>query len=322
MPLLFDMPLDQLKSYQGRNPKPADFDTFWDAALKKMRAADPQLELKPAGLKLPFAECFDMYWTGAGGARVYAKLVRPTKAAKPHPAILKFHGYTGNCGDWYDALPFAAMGWTVAMLDCRGQAGKSQDVGGVIGNTHNGHIIRGIDEADPAKMLFHQIYLDTAQMAKIVMDMDDVDETRVAATGGSQGGGLTVACTALEPRIKLSAPMYPFLSDYQRVWEMDQAERAYAELKTYFRHFDPLHEREKEIFTKLGYIDIQHLAPRIRAEVLMAVGFCDTVCPPSTQFAAYNKITSKKQFVGWPDFAHEHLPGWDDIRLKFLIENL
>ena len=46
---------------------------------------------------------------------------------------------------------------------------------------------------------------------------------------------------------------------------MDLAVGAYEELKSYFRMFDPLHEREEEIFTKLGYIDCQYLAPRIRA---------------------------------------------------------
>ena len=77
----------------------------------------------------------------------------------------------------------------------------------------------------------------------------------------------------------------------------------------YFRHFDPLHEREDEIFTKLGYIDLQYLAPRIRGDVLMFVGLMDTICPPSTQFAAYNKMTANKQLAIYPDFGHEHLPG-------------
>ena len=110
---------------------------------------------------------------------------------------------------------------------------------------------------------------------------------------------------ALEPRIKRAAPMFPFLCDYKRVWEMDLAKDAYDELKMYFRHFDPQHKREDEIFTKLGYIDNQHLAPRIRGEVLMAVGLMDTICPPSSQFAAYNKITAKKSLAIYPDFGHE-----------------
>ena len=57
--------------------------------------------------------------------------------------------------------------------------------------------------------------------------------------------------------MKRLAPVYPFLCDYKRVWEMDQAANAYAELKTFFRNFDPQHKREDEIFTRLGYIDLQ-----------------------------------------------------------------
>jgi cephalosporin-C deacetylase len=149
------------------------------------------------------------------------------------------------------------------------------------------------------------------------MDMPEVDAERVCATGGSQGGGLTLACAALEPRICKAAPVFPFLCDYKRVWEMDLAVAAYEELKTYFRMFDPTHEREEEIFTRLGYIDCQFLAPRIRAEVLMGTGLMDTVCPPSTQFAAYNKITSPKQTVIYPDFGHEGLPGFQDRVFQF-----
>jgi len=99
---------------------------------------------------------------------------------------------------------------------------------------------------------------------------------------------------------------------------MDLATAAYEELRTYFRQFDPQHEREEEIFTKLGYIDCQHLTPRIRAEVLMVTGLMDQVCPPSTQFAAYNKITAKKDMVIYPDFGHEGLPGANDTISAFM----
>jgi cephalosporin-C deacetylase len=318
MPLV-DMSLEQLYKYEGRNPRPDDVDAYWDDALAEMRAVAPNVELVPYPLKSSFAECFHLYFTGVGGARVHAKYLRPKSAPTPHPAVLMFHGYSGNSGDWQDKLSYVSQGYSVAALDCRGQGGLSEDAGGVKGNTHRGHIIRGLDDA-PEKLLFRQIYLDTAQLARIVMDFPEVDATRVGATGGSQGGGLTLACVALEPRVKKAAPIFPFLCDYQRVWEMDLAVGAYEELKTFFRMFDPLHEREKEIFTRLGYIDNQHLAHRIRAEVLMVVGLMDTICPPSTQFAAYNKIQSSKRLLIYPDFGHEGLPGSSDRIFDFLAD--
>jgi len=319
MAALFEMPLSELEQYKGINPSPADFDEYWERGLREMNTLDPQVELVPAEFQVPFAECFDLYFTGVKGARIHAKYIKPKSIEEKHPAVLQFHGYSGNCGDWQSKLGFVAAGFSVAALDCRGQGGLSEDVGGVKGNTYCGQIIRGLDDPDPDNLLFRQIFLDTAQMAKIVMSFPEVDKNRVGAMGGSQGGGLTLACCSLEPRIKKLAPVFPFLSDYKRVWDMDLAKDAYAELKTYFRFFDPRHEKEDEIFMKLGYIDVQFLAGRIKGEVLMGTGLQDTICPPSTQFAAYNKIKSKKKMIKYPDFGHEGLPGFDDMVYSFMM---
>jgi cephalosporin-C deacetylase len=316
MPML-DMPLEQLQQYQGRTPKPEDFDAYWEAALEEMKAVDPKVEMVPAAFSAPFAECFDLYFTGVRGARIHAKYIRPKNAGQPHPAVLQFHGYTGNAGDWQDKLQYAALGFSYAALDVRGQGGLSEDTGGVKGNTHHGHFIRGLDDA-PENLLFRHIFLDTAQLASIVMSFDEVDAARVGVTGWSQGGGLAIACAALVPEIKLAAPVYPFLSDYKRVWEMDLAKDAYAELKTFFRHFDPQHKREDEIFTRLGYIDIQNLASRIKAKTLVGVGLMDNICPPSTQFAAINKMKAPVELEIYPDFGHEGLPGLSDRIYQFL----
>jgi cephalosporin-C deacetylase len=318
MPLQFDMPLAQLRTYLGVNPRPDAFDPFWDQGLAEMRSLSPEMELGRADFQTSFAECFDMYFTGVGSARIHSKLLRPRNGSVPHPAILIFHGYSSNSGDWYDKLAYVAQGSTVAAMDCRGQGGLSEDIGGVAGSTLRGHIVRGLD-GPPEKMLFRQIFLDTAQLARLVIEMPDVDESRVGATGGSQGGGLTLACAALEPRIKKVAPRFPFLCDYKRVWELDLDVNAYAELRDYFRWFDPLHQREDAIFERLGYVDVQHLCPRIRGEVLMAVGLMDEICPPSTQFAAYNRIVAPKSLAIYPDFGHEALPGHSDAIFQFMM---
>lgn len=320
MPLI-DLPLKDLKNYQGINPRPTDFDSYWDSSIQEMKLIDPKIDLIPTQeIQSQNIDCFHLHFTGVGGARIHAHLLKPKKIQGKLPAIVQFHGYTGNRGDWLGKLAWANEGFIVASMDCRGQGGQSQDSSQVVGNTHHGHIIRGLDEPDPKKLLFRQIFLDTAQLAGIVMNLPEVDSTRVASMGGSQGGALAIACAALEPRIYRCASTFPFLSDYKRVWEMDLCKDAYQEIERYFRMFDPLHERENEIFTKLGYIDIQNLAPRIKAEVLMAVGLMDRICPPSTQFAMYNKIKSEKSLRIYPDFGHEGLPQNDDAYFKFLTK--
>ncbi|NQT59270.1 MAG: acetylxylan esterase [Bacteroidetes bacterium] len=117
-----------------------------------------------------------------------------------------------------------------------------------------------------------------------------------------------------------AATIFPFLSDYKRVWEMDLALDAYKELKVYFRQYDPHHLREEEIFTTLGYIDVKNLASRIKAKILMGITLMDNICPPSTQFAAYNRINSNKRYSLYYDYGHENLPGMQDDIFQFLME--
>ncbi|HEU4355402.1 MAG TPA: acetylxylan esterase, partial [Actinomycetota bacterium] len=168
------------------------------------------------------------------------------------------------------------------------------------------------------ELLYRHIYLDCVRLARIVAALPEVDAARVCTMGGSQGGGLALACAALEPSIARVASQYPFLCDWLRVWELDLAVDAYDGLRYYLRSFDPLHERRDEFFRTMGYIDVQHLAPMIRGGVLMATGLMDEICPPSTQFAAYNKIASPKRMALYPDFAHEWFPGWSDMAFDFL----
>lgn len=314
-----DFPLKKLKEYTGINPCPEDIDIFWDSTLSELDNHVSDIVLTPANFQTDFAECFDLTYTGLGGTRVYAKYLRPRNRTEACPALLEFHGYKGDSGDWTDKLKYVAAGFCVSAMDCRGQGGKSRDKTDVAGPTLQGHIIRGLEDGRD-HLMYRYLFMDTVQLTRIVMDFEEVDEERIAVTGGSQGGGLALACAALEPRIKYAASIFPFLSDYKRVWEMDLALDAYKELKTYFRQYDPHHLREEEVFTLLGYIDVKNLVKRIKAKVLMGITLMDNICPPSTQFAAYNRITSDKQYSLYYDYGHENLPGMQDDIFQFLME--
>ncbi|MEM1165915.1 MAG: acetylxylan esterase [Planctomycetota bacterium] len=314
-----DLPLDHLQTYTGTNPRPAGFDGYWDRALAELDETEPAPEITPArGFSVPFARCEDLLFTGVGGARIYAKLVRPTHPSTPVPGVLGFHGYKGASEEWPQLMKWVGAGVACAFLDCRGQGGRSIDPGGVTGNTHHGHIIRGLADG-PEHLYYRSVFLDTVQLARVVAALDDVDSARMGCFGASQGGGLSLACAALHPSIKRCVSIYPFLSDYKRVWKIDIKNSAYAEIERYFRHNDPTHARADETWTALGHIDVHHLAPRITAEVLMGLSQQDNVCPPSTQFAAYNAIRSTKSCDLFPDFAHEHLPGFWERAYPFLI---
>ncbi|MDR3645393.1 MAG: acetylxylan esterase [Clostridia bacterium] len=318
MPML-DMPIEELKLYPGISPRPDDFDDYWAKAIAEMNEVEPQVTLTKAEFQAPFADCYDMYFTGVRGARIYSKLIVPKQIRGKCPAVVNFHGYYDNSGDWADKLPYAAAGFVVAAMDCRGQGGRSEDTGGAKGDTIQGHIIRGVWNQDPQDILMRHIFLDSAELVKIVSAMEEVDPARIGAYGGSQGGGITLACSALSP-IKRLSPCFPFLSDYRRVWEMDLDKQAYVEIREYFRRFDPQHKTEEEFFRRLGYIDVHNLAPRITGSVLMCVTLLDECCPPSTQFAAYNNIRSEKEMRIYYDYGHEWpLRGYFDHTFRHLL---
>ena len=318
MPLV-DMPLEELKKYQGSSPCPTDIDAFWDRSLAEMNAIDPHPTYTPHPMKSRFADCYDLYFKSTKGATIYAKFARPKNADGRLPAVLHFHGLASTCESWRTIIAYVSQGYCVASIDIRGQGGRSEDVGGQRGTTYSTPFIRGVD-GDPENLLYRDIYLDTAMLYRVVTMRDDVDPMRVGVFGASQGGGLALACAALVPEIKLCSSVYPYLSDYRRVWNMDRANGSYEGISYYFRVRDQQHKHEDEFFYKLGYIDIQNLAHRICAKVHMTTGLMDTTCPPSTQFAAYNKITSEKEVVIYHDFGHECLFENEDIEFNFLAD--
>ena len=320
MPVL-DMPLKELVKYQGSSPCPDDIDVYWDRALKELDATEPNNVFIKSEFQVPGYECYDLFFDGVRNGKIHCKFIKPDKIDNKAPALLSFHGYTDSAPSWMNLISYAAMGFVVCAMDVRGQGGKSHDLNPVCGSTLQGHIVKGLDDEDADNMFYRQIFLDTAMVAKIVMNLDYVDEQKVCAMGGSQGGALTVACASLVPGIAKAVFQYPFLCDYKRVWDMDMAERAYVGIKEYFRHFDPMHERENEIFMKLGYIDLQNISKRIKAKCMMITGLMDDICPPSTQFAMYNKITSEKEYKIFYEFGHEYYKEADDITCQFLLFN-
>ena len=169
-------------------------------------------------------------------------------------------------------------------------------------------------------MVFCRVFQDIVIEAEIMKKLPEIDPEKMVARGGSQGGALSLICAALVPEIRKVAVLYPFLTDYQKVYENGCDETAYSELIHFFRAHDPRHEREQEFFEKLGYIDVQNFAGLIKADVLWGIALSDTCCPPITQIVAYNHLKCNKELRIYPDYGHECLPGFVDECMNFVSE--
>ncbi len=313
--------LKEYSEYSGINVKPRDFDEYWERALKELNTTAPDVKITESEFSVPNVNCCDMWFNGVRGGRIHAKLLKPANINGKAPAAIHFHGYNCSSESWTYYMWLVNMGFIVVAMEVRGQGGgKSTDGNTYRGNTSAGHIIRGLDDLDADNLFYRQIFLDTVQTARVVMNMEEVDEKRVCAFGGSQGGALTIACAALVPEINRIAVGIPFLSDYKKVYDIKATDSAYAEIFDYIAKYDMFHEREDEIFTRLGYIDVHNLASKVKAQVLFAAALRDITAPTITQFAVYNNINSEKNIKIYHDYGHGWLPGFDDEAAKFFAE--
>ena len=218
-------------TYRGTTPRPADFDAFWDARMAEADAVPLCYAVEPSEIPAyPTCEYLNLWFTGMGGARIYAKYLRP-KSDKPLPLVLQFHGYPGASRSWLEQSSFAGMGYALLAMDCPGQGGKSQDIGGFLGTTVSGHLIAGLD-GEPKDMYYVRLYQNIRILCRIVRQMKDIDQRRIYINGASQGAGLGIACAALNPDLPCKAAiLYPFLSDFQKVLELGADEIDYVGLR-------------------------------------------------------------------------------------------
>lgn len=305
--------------YQGSGQKPADFDSWWDEKIAEVEAMPLDYEIVQVDIPSRVANFYHLYFKGRGCANVHCQLIVPKQIEGRYKGMLQFHGYHTNSGDFQDKVALVAEGFVVLALDARGQGGLSEDVTRTKGGVMKGLIIRGLEEGRE-NLYYTNVYLDTLMAARILKSLDYIDSSRIYAQGASQGGGLTIACAALVPDIYRIFVTYPFLSDYRKAYEMGAQTSAFEEIPYWFQFRDPLHKREDEVFQTLEYIDIQHLAPRIQADVLWTIGLQDTIVPPITQFATYNAIRSQKEIIALPEYGHEYLPRINDDYRHFLMD--
>ena len=241
----------------------------------------------------------DLWFTGMAGARIYAKYLRP-HSDKPVPLVLQFHGYPGASRSFAEQASFAGMGMALIAMDCPGQAGYSVDAGGFLGTTVSGHIVAGLD--GPAEGMYYvRLHQNIRILCRIVRQLQEIDLRRVFVNGGSQGGGLGLACCALNPGlINRAAILYPFLSDFKLVWDLGADEIAYEGIRYYARWFDADEHQQDRWFRQLGYIDSKNFATLVQCPVLFGTGLQDVICPPQTQCAVYNNLHYKKSGIFSP----------------------
>ena len=309
--------LKKYDDYLGLTKIPEDFDEFWESRMAEADAVSLRYELLPCEIPdFHFCNARLLRFQGIAGSIVYAKVLIPQSEEKV-PLVLQFHGYPGAARSWLEQCSYPGMGCAVIAMECPGQGGPGKDAGGYVGPTVSGHIIAGLD-GEIKDMYYVRLYQTIRILCRIVKKLPGIDLSRIFVSGGSQGGAQGVACCALNTDlINRAAILYPFLSDFRLIWELDADMIAYEGLRYYSRWFDPDGSKLDEVFRRLSYIDTVSFAHLVKCPVLFGTGLADQVCPPQSQCAVYNQLDCVKKRVLFPGKGHEEIQDFDDMLLDF-----
>jgi cephalosporin-C deacetylase len=170
---------------------------------------------------------------------------------------------------------------------------------------------------DPATYYYRRVFTDAVRAIEAACSHPAVDADRIAVSGGSQGGGISIAAAGLMPEVRACMPDVPFLCGYRRATEITDA-HPYQEIARYCMvHRDKI----DTVFRTLSYFDGINFAPRARATALFSVGLMDEVCPPSTIYAAYNYYAGDKQLRVYRYNHHDGGGAYQTVeKLRFIGE--
>ena len=317
-----DIPITELRDYRPHLDEPADFDDFWSRTLLDARRADLAATFEAIDNGLRQVESFDVTFAGFDGAPIRAWLHLPAQRSQRLPAVVEYVGYGGGRGLAHERILWAVAGYAHLVMDTRGQgsgwsSGDTPDPGAGSSPSHPGSMTDGI--LDPATYYYRRVYADAIRAVEATRAHPAVDPSRVAVTGGSQGGGISLAVAGLMPDIAAVAPDVPFLCDFPRAINIVDRD-PYAEIVRYLRvHRDHL----EQVLRTLSYVDAAILARRATAPALFSVGLMDPVCPPSTVYAAYNGYAGPREIREYPFNEHEGGQAFHDaVKLRWMAAHL
>jgi cephalosporin-C deacetylase-like acetyl esterase len=265
-------------------PRPADFDSFWDAKLKALG----EIPIHPVLTATPTAKAgVDLFTVKLDslGSHVQGFLATPSREGK-FPALVIFQ-YAGV----YALQPStvvdrAAEGWLAFDVDSHDMApdqasGVSADYPS-IGNTSR------------ETSYFLNMYLRDARAIDYITSRADWDGKTIVFMGTSMGGQQTLVTAALRPKVTAVIVNEPSGADSN------------GDLHGRKAGFPGWRSTDPKIMETALYFDIVNFAPRIKAPVLAAIGFIDTTTPPVGIWIAVNQIPGPKEVVPMIESDHNN----------------
>jgi cephalosporin-C deacetylase len=287
---------------QPTTEQPKDFVEFWEKA--KADAAKIPLDAKMTLLPERSNEAVNVYQVSfqsfREGSRIYGILCVPKKEGK-FPALLRVPGagirpYSGD-------VATASKGIITLEIGIHGIPVTMDPA--VYGDLSNGALseywFSNLDDRD--HYYYKRVYLGCVRAVDFVFSLAQFDGNKMAVTGGSQGGALSIITAGLDSRVKWLAPIFPALCDLGGYL----SNRAGGWPHMFDKKNSSFNAKKDKIDTS-KYYDVVNFARQVKVPGYYSWGFNDTICPPTSMFAAYNVITASKKLLIVQDTGHWTYP--------------
>lgn len=290
---------------------PKDFKEFWRKNLAKLDKVQlkPQMELVPEKCTKD-VNVYHVSYGNIGGSRMYGMLTMPAKEGK-YPAILRFPG--AGIGEKGGDIAHAAQGAIILELGIHGIPVNMQ--GNIYSDLTSGVLANYwmIDIENKDTYYYNRVYLGCVKGVDFLLSLPQCNGN-VGTLGGSQGGALSIATSALDSRIKASVAYFPALCDMEGY--------THGRAGGWPHTFKWEGNRTKENLETASYYDTSNFARILETPIYYLYGYNDITCAPTTTCATYNVINAEKQLIIGENIGHWTYPEQINALWEWIIEKL
>jgi cephalosporin-C deacetylase len=268
-------------------PRPADFDTFWDAKLAAQAAVPINAVLTPITTDVADVD-ISIFELDALGSKAHGYVARPTLEGR-FPALIQLQ-YAGVYALGPGAASRrAAEGWLILNVDAHDKlpsdpAGNIPRNYATVGNTNR------------EQSYFLNMYLRASRVLDYLLTRPDWDGRTIVLTGGSMGGQQSLALAGLRPD-HIDAVLVCVPAGADTNGDLHGRKAGYPNWPS----------DNPDVMRTSLYFDPVNFASRIKAPVMAGIGFIDTISPPAGIWTMLNQIPGPVEPLPMIESEHDNL---------------
>ena len=267
--------------------EPADFDAFWKSQRELLNKTPMKPVLTPVKVAPALAKRYNVWdvQINCPGTRPVSAYMTIPLNAKPKslPAIVYYHAAgvrsSAVCAG-HNAIHFNVNAHGIPN-------GKSKEYYNEmrVGALKN-YSRAGKESRDT--MYFRGMFLRMLRTLDYVKSRPEWDGKVLVVTGGSMGGGQSIAAAALDPQVTLVVAGVPAIGDHG-------GNLAKVPRRPGWPQFYHASNATPEVTKATSYYDNIFFARRVKCEVFLTTGLIDRTCPPTSVYLYFMNLKSAKK---------------------------